>query len=180
MKPDLLDMTLLQSTGLYAAFLEAANHREEFEPDWTWLEAAFGVQLILLAVAARVRTQKDPTWQDYEAAVLRGLFVGGLPIVGWQLWQGRRRLLRVLDAFQRDFNEQQSQALAKRGGELPPAIHPGRRSYFGSGGRGRPGGEAQSYAGAQAHRGHQNTGGTHPELDDRSEDREVGFGGLYG
>src|SRR5262245_40563164 len=81
-------------TSGYAALL--AKFRHLWEPHLTWLEVAIGVFLCLLAPYLNARYVTAPAdWAAYDWDVWRAFFVGGPPIIIWQLAQSIRAWLRI-------------------------------------------------------------------------------------
>lgn len=79
----IIDLSLLTTTTLYAAFLEAYKHR--WEPDWTWLEVVAGTAMCLGAASLRTRLDPAASWQSHEQNVARAFIVGGFPVIAWQV-----------------------------------------------------------------------------------------------
>ena len=85
---------LFLATCAYAWLL--AKFRHLWEPHLTWLEVALGVALCLTAPYLNARYVAAPAdWVAYEWDVWRGFFVGGPPIIIWQLIQSITAWLRV-------------------------------------------------------------------------------------
>lgn len=93
-------IALALCTLTYAVVLELM--RKHYETRWTWLTVVVGVTLVGLFVRWRF-TLGLP---DLNGAALADwcwwqwvwhFCAGGAPIVGWQIWQDRRLLLRALD-----------------------------------------------------------------------------------
>ena len=71
------DMLLVATSCAYAAWL--ARHKRQ-EPDWTWVEVAFGVGFCLAHAYAHGQ-RHGGDWRTQHRAVWRAFVLGGVPIV---------------------------------------------------------------------------------------------------
>ena len=84
MKPDdMLDLSLLATSGLYAAWL---RRHKELEPHRTWLEVAFGVGYTLAYTSIALRFQpRAPGGVEWR--FWRSVVVASIPIVAGEIEQ---------------------------------------------------------------------------------------------
>lgn len=79
---------LFVACALYAAILE--RYKKHLEPNYTWLEVAIGVSLVLGASFWRASRHAPWNGVDGVLAVMLGMVVGGAPIILWQIWRSQR------------------------------------------------------------------------------------------
>jgi hypothetical protein len=84
---------LAATTTLYAILLQ--RYKRLIEPDLTIAEIIIGTLICLTAARIRAR-HGDGSGSDYERAVRMAFVWGGLPIVGWQIWEMRERYRAAL------------------------------------------------------------------------------------
>lgn len=87
------DAALITLSSIYARWL--AEHKGG-EPDWTWIEVAFGVSYCLGHAYAQGR-RHGGDWRAQHHAVWRAIFLGGIPIAVGELdqWLARRARRRA-------------------------------------------------------------------------------------
>jgi hypothetical protein len=82
-----IDVALVAGTIEYADWL--AEHKQ-LEPDWTWLEVAFGTALCLVHSAA-LGSIRGGDWRIQQWRVLRSFALGAAPVVLGEMRQYRHR-----------------------------------------------------------------------------------------
>ncbi|KAB8140735.1 hypothetical protein F8S13_22270 [Chloroflexia bacterium SDU3-3] len=121
----LLYLALALLASAYAALLQRIQRL--YDPDFTWLTVVVGVGFTLAGVALRLVVGGLPPLSGKALAWwVVGRYAGaflasGLPIIGWQLWQLRRRLADIIRYLGEEHGQPDTEAVAEeRGGRPTP------------------------------------------------------------